>query len=225
MLIKDSNQQISILAGDGGSIANELKSEIYNCVLHADLESEPAFQQAVGQSVLSMSSAQQPQWSIFFVLIQAGPVPSVEKNLTLDLVKEIAYQIGSYEQRRVTENQGRIQNELLKITQLIKNLGLAENSDNLIQVFVNDLLAISKASRISFVMPSGKIKAISSVSVFSTRTRLTRSISKIGRLSARLNQTMTWPAQNVDDEPEVVFWPRHRNSSRIWNVNSVCWCP
>ena len=196
-LVKDTNNQISVVAFHGKSLEDKVKSKLYSAVTGFDQEQHD--QQVVAEKkLITLAMVKQPSWSIFFALVQPNDCVDIDRNLTLDLVNEIAFQIRVFEQRRAADNNQRNQQELLKVTQMVKNLGLAEDLDTLICVFVNDLISICKAGRISFVMPNGKVKAISSVSSFSTKTNINRSLAKLGKIVASAKHNILWPSQAVD---------------------------
>ena len=197
VLVMHPDGQISVVSIYGKPLEEKVRSRLFSAVANCKSEQQP--QQEVAENyLLSTALIKQRNWSIFFTLVQSNDCADIDKNLTPDLVNEIAFQIRIFEQRRAADNNQRNQQELLKVTQMVKNLGLAEDLDTLISVYVNDLISICKAGRISFVMPNGEVKAISSVSSFSSKTNINRSLSKLGKMTAAARQCMTWPSPSVD---------------------------
>ena len=123
----------------------------------------------------------------------------MEKKLLLDLVTEIGQQINVFERGQLKKNQAKVQAEVLKLTQLVRNLSLANSSKQLAYILVNDLLPITQADRISFYTGNEGLLAISKVASFDTKNEMTRSLSQFGRTTFFNGQSVEWNDAKTSD--------------------------
>ena len=132
------------------------------------------------------------RYRVAYAIILEGEFDAMQRNLLLDLVSEVYQQITVFERNQLKKNQDKIQTEVLKLTQLVRNLSLANSSKQLAYKLVNDLLPVTQADRISFFTPSKGLLAISKVSSFDQKNELTRSLSQFARATFAMGQRYEW---------------------------------
>ena len=103
------------------------------------------------------------RYQVGYCVLLSDSRDEMEKKLLLDLVTEIGQQIKVFERGQLKKNQGKNQAEILKLTQMVRNLSLANSSRQLAYILVNDLLPLTQADRISFYTANEGLLAISKV--------------------------------------------------------------
>ncbi|MFK7767214.1 MAG: efflux RND transporter periplasmic adaptor subunit [Mariniblastus sp.] len=133
-----------------------------------------------------------------YVLVRDKQDSELAGQVFSDLTLEIASQIEAFENLRAADQKPRSVLGLTHIAQLIQNLGKSSSLSEMSYHLVNDLAKITKADRVTYVSPAGKINAVSGVSRVSFRTSVARVLSKIARLSIASGGSFEWSDGEVN---------------------------
>ncbi|MEL7498543.1 MAG: HlyD family efflux transporter periplasmic adaptor subunit [Planctomycetota bacterium] len=179
-----------------------LNTAIQQNVKTALAESKHGCQSVSGLKLVFARCRSASELEFLFGLIRPGDENALAEQVHRDLAVEIASQIEIFENNKSANKSPRSVAQLTQFSRLAQNLGKASTTHELAFHLVNDLAKITRADRVTFFSPSGRILAISGVSQVSQRTEVAKKLSKIARIAIR-SGGIEWHGETLEvDAPK-----------------------
>ena len=132
--------------------------------------------------------------NFLYLLVRPASDTPLAQEVFGDLASELARLIEAFENAKTSVARRRSASDLLRIVQLVQNLGRSKDWTQLTYHLVNDLAKLTGADRVSFISPRRKIWAISGAADFSLRTSTAKTLARIAGAAVATRGGMEWSA-------------------------------
>ncbi len=198
--VSDGKQQLRIAGHSGWTELNDsVKKKLQSLArLHFDSKatSDRVNDFSFGR-VFSEMCQPANGFRFLYMLVRPSGEEELVGQVFHDLVAEVAGQIEVYENARKAEAPDESARDVSHLAQLVQNAGKSANLKQLSFHLVNDFAKITKASRVTYLDNTGKIRAISGAAAISHKTSIVRNLTRLGKMVLASRNPIEWHGEEI----------------------------